>query len=255
MAETVDGLAQRAADAMQSGDFVAAADAYEQALAIRPNDQNLLFALGVALQSHSRNPEALAAYLRAMQIDRQFFEAANNAAVLCSIMGEIERAVDIYKEFLLYSRKHLDATVNLGQLLVHLRRPKEAIEYYHDIIIMRPGHPVVAPNMAGIMALIGDGEKAIDHLLRWAKNCPEDADAHFTTGFYLFSYRHDYDAASAHYRAAVDLQPGNPAYRRAYINSLQCAGRYAEAVEQAKLIDDEGFTLVSMRATPFPALP
>lgn len=253
MSDIFNGWVQRAGEAMQTGDFAGAVEAYQQALALYPNDPNALFALAVALQNVHRNEEAISAYLLALETDRQFFDAANNAAILCTAIGQLDRAVKIYDTFLLYNRKHLDATVNLANFLVQLRRPKEAIEYYHDIIIMRPGHSVVAPNMAAIMAMIGDGKKAIDHLLRWVKNCPDDADAHFTTGFFLFSYRHDYDAAAEHYRAAVDLQPDNPSYRRAYINSLQCAGRYQEAVEQAKLVDVEGFTLVSMRTSALPA--
>lgn len=253
MSDIFHGGVQRGAEAMQSGDFAGAVDAYQQALTIHPNDQNILFALAVAFQNVHRNEEAVSAYLQALEIDPLFFDAANNAAILCTAIGQLDRAVEIYETFLLYNRKHLDATVNLANFLVRLRRPQEAIDYYHDIIVMQPGHAVVAPNMSAIMALVGDGRKATDHLLRWVKNCPEDADAHFTAGFFLFTYRHDYDAAAEHYRAAVDLQPDNVSYRRAYINSLQCAGRHQEAVEQAKLVDAEGFTLVAMRVTALPA--
>lgn len=255
MSEILQDHARRAAEATQAGDFAAAFDAYHQALALSPRDPNLLFALAVVCQNLHRNEEAIAAYQRALEADRLFFDAANNAAILCTMMGQIERGAEIYKEFLLYSRKHLDATVNLANLLVQLGRPKEAIDYYHDIIIMRPGHAVVAPNMSAIMALIGDGKKAVDHLMRWVKNCPDDPDAHFTAGFYLFTYRRDYDAAAERYAAAIELQPDNLVYRRSYINSLQCAGRHQEAAAQAKLIDAEGFTLVSMRTTQPPALP
>ena len=253
MSDIFHGWVQRGAEAMQSGDFAGAIDAYQQALTIHPNDQNILFALAVAFQNVHRNEDAVGAYLQALETDGQFFDAANNAAILCVAIGQPERAVKIYDTFLLYNRKHLDATVNLASLLVQLRRPKEAIDYYHDIIIMRPGHAVVAPNMAAIMAMIGEGKKAVDHLRRWAKNAPDDADAHFTTAFYLFSFSHDYDAAAEHYRAAAALQPDNLTYRRSLINCLQCAGRHQEAAEQAKLVKVEGFTLVSMRVTALPA--
>lgn len=253
MSDIFHGWVERGGQAMQRGEFQAAVEAYQQAALIQPNDQNVQFALAVAFQNTHQNEEAIGAYLQALEIDRQFFDSANNAAILCTMMGQLDRAVEIYKTFLLYNRKHLDATVNLANFLVQLRRPLEAIDYYHDIIIMRPGHAVVTPNMTAIMALVGDGKKAVDHLLRWVKNCPDDADAHFTTGYFLFSYRHDYDAASAHYRAAVELEPDNLSYRRAYINSLQCAGRHQEAVAQAKQIDREGVTIVSMRATALPA--
>lgn len=253
MSEMFQGWVQRAADAMQGGDFAGAVDAYQQALSIHPNDPNVLFALAVAFQNVHRNEDAISAYLRALETDGQFFDAANNAAILCAATGQTDRAVKIYDTFLLYNRKHLDATVNIANLLVQLGRPKEAINYYHDIIIMRPGHAVVAPNMAAIMAMIGEGKKALDHLRRWVKNCPDDADAHFTTAFYLFSFSHDYDAATEYYKAALALQPDNLSYRRSYINSLQCAGRHHEAAEQAALVDAEGFTLVSMRTTPLPA--
>jgi len=253
MSDSFQDWYQRGVDAMQGGDFRAAVEAYQYALTLSANNPNVLFALAVAFQNTHQNEEAIDAYLRALDSDRQFFDAANNAAILCSMIGQTERAVDIYKNFLLYNRNHLDATVNLGNFLMQLRRPKEAIDYYHDILIMRPGHAVITPSIAAVMAMIGDGKMATSHLLKWVKNCPEDADAHFTTGYFLFSYRHDYDAAAEHYRAAVALQPDDLSYRRSYINSLQCAGRYEEAVEQAKLVEVEGFTLLAMRVTPLPA--
>ncbi|HEY2082325.1 MAG TPA: tetratricopeptide repeat protein, partial [Verrucomicrobiae bacterium] len=97
--------------------------------------------LGVALEQDNRQPEALAEYRKAVEIDPHRVQVHNNLANLLAAMGSRDEALKEYQEALRLNPNAALAHVNLGTLLVDMGRFDDAMREYSEAGRLAPEDP------------------------------------------------------------------------------------------------------------------
>ena len=77
----------------ENGDAAAAAECFQTALKLDPNDATSLYNLGVVAQDGGREDEAVGLYSRALELDPQLAEAHYNLATIFDQSGDPQLAI------------------------------------------------------------------------------------------------------------------------------------------------------------------
>lgn len=127
-------------EALESGDFSEAVEAFARAVSLQPRQPLALALLGSSLLAAERAEEALEPLGRAVELDPQLFIAQQN---LGTALLELKR----YKEALtsLQAAARLspgDASVLYDQAIAHLalEQREEAVEILDEVIVREPSH-------------------------------------------------------------------------------------------------------------------
>src|SRR5437016_6458657 len=86
--------------AAQEGDYEAAAEAFEQAVAANPNDARARYNLALAHQYLGESELAIAGYRRAIDLDPQLIDAYVNLGNLYGELGMNEDALETFQQAL-----------------------------------------------------------------------------------------------------------------------------------------------------------
>ncbi len=151
------GMALRAAGRAQD-----ALEMFERALAIRPNLPEALYNRGVALSDLSRFELAVEAYDRALVIQPEMIAAMVNRAVALGAMSRLDDALAGYGRVLAMQPSHVHALVQRGLVYRALRQPAQALADYDRALAAQPDH-VDALYNRGVVLM--DMERAAEALV------------------------------------------------------------------------------------------
>ena len=143
-----------------------------------------------------QNLDAARGYVRALQLQPVFFEAAFNLAVLLQEMGRGDEAIACYRQALHLKPHYAPAWGNLGVALRDAGQNRDAIDCFRQALRCQPGAPDVLNNL-------GNALRAEDEPI----------------------------AAIACFRAALRRSPANAGIQANLGNALREVGRLDEAVE------------------------
>lgn len=96
------------------GNYAAAAQKFEAAIAIAPENTDLYINLGYACQAAGNHADAAKAFKKAIQLDPSNLEAHNSLGVSLFQIGQKDRAMDEWKFILSLDPGHAAAAANLG---------------------------------------------------------------------------------------------------------------------------------------------
>ena len=82
------------------GQLDASVEAYNKALAIKPDDADAYNNMGVALQKQGKLEEAIEAYNKALAIKPDFADAYNNMGIALKDQGKLEEAIEAFNKAL-----------------------------------------------------------------------------------------------------------------------------------------------------------
>ena len=137
-----------AAAALERGDWVAARELAERAVALVPEDAGAWNSLGFALDELDRPQEAMAAYGRALDADRGYWPAAHNLGLARLRAGDPGAAAAAFEDVLARQPGHVDANFQLTLLYAGpLADPRRALEHLDACLANAPDHPR-APQLA-----------------------------------------------------------------------------------------------------------
>jgi tetratricopeptide (TPR) repeat protein len=129
--------------------------AYDQALAIKPDDYEALYNKGVALGNLNRYEEAIAVYNQALAIKPDDYEALNNKGIALSNLGRYEEAIAAYDQALTIKPDDDAALNNKGITLSDLGRYEEAIAVYNQALAIKPNDYTVLNNKGITLSDLG----------------------------------------------------------------------------------------------------
>lgn len=165
-------LAEKASTYEQAGRFRDAATAYEQALALGPDDPYLLTRAGVA-NLHAKRIEAALPYLKkAHELAPDYLDPLQGLARAYAATRDTPRAVEALKRISALSSGDAAANVEAGLMYRSLARPEEALKAFEEAL----------------------------------KADPDLHQAHVELGV-LYYERRDYDRAVQAYKTALRLNP------------------------------------------------
>ena len=224
---------------------------WTHALACDPQNLVAHVDLGNALNARRRVDEAIAHYQKAVQLAREaaatrgdvsptLAEACNNLGAVLSKRGQLDTAMELYREALGLNPGDADAHYNLGMALAGKGQTNEAIAQFEKALKRKPDLAEAHFTLATLLVSAGRPDQAILHYRQALELDPAFVAAHCGLAAVLADGGR-LDEAIAHYRQALKLKPdhawamNNLAWLRATTPeaSLRNAKEAIELAEQA----------------------
>ncbi|MBF0181002.1 MAG: tetratricopeptide repeat protein [Magnetococcales bacterium] len=189
------------------GRLAEAAACYREALAIRSDDPESLYHLGMALQQQ-RDSAALETYLELLRLHPGHAGAHNNLAVLYKERGRLDEALAAYREAIRLAPGHAETHANLALLLLERHAPVEAEAACREAIRLAPEYARAHFNLGAALLRQGRPAEAEAAFRVAIRLDPGDAVAHANLGNRLLD-KGCLEEAEAACREAIRLRPGN----------------------------------------------
>lgn len=141
---------------LQSGDLAGASEHYREALALRPDLEDVHNQLGNVAFRQGRLPEAKLHYLEALAIRPGFATAQHNLGLVYLNEGKFDDAIARFREALLLRPDFADPLVLMGVAFEKLGRNEEAARNYRTAIGMRADYTDAYLKLAALQARMGD---------------------------------------------------------------------------------------------------
>lgn len=151
-----------------------------------PTNKEAWYFLGRAYYTASRLPAARKAFERVLELDPRDARAENNIGLICESGGKTDEALAAYRNAIAWQKENAPSreqpSLNLGNLLITLERPEEAIAPLQQAIAIAPndaqGHLRLGTAYLHLNRL-DEAERELREAVRLA---PNDATAHYQLG-------------------------------------------------------------------------
>ena len=207
--------------------------AYRQLIQLRPDDINVPRAyalMGRALIATNRLPEAADAFERALRMWPDEPGARGGLAEVLLKQERFEDAARAYRDYLRLAPGDADAHYNLGVALVRQDLNAEAAEAFERAAALAPARPATRLGLGNALTAIGRVDEAIAHYQEGLRLAPDNVPLHNVLGLALAS-RGRFREAAARFERSLALDPDNPMTRSDYADVLRAMGRVeAEAL-------------------------
>jgi tetratricopeptide (TPR) repeat protein len=180
-----------------------------------------------AAPASGTSPAAAPAALPQIGRDRPFLDAAG-AGTLAYGAGDYATALAKFQAAIEKNPQDADSLSNLGQVLVRMNRPADAIPYLQRAVSLAPQQWAYQFNLARAFGLVGRMAESIDGYRRAQELFPDD----YVTAFNLALALHktgDEAGAVEQYRKAINLQPDDASFRKALGVSYERLQKRTEA--------------------------
>lgn len=201
---------------------------YEAASALHPDDTDLEFNWGRALDLSGRAEEAALHYRRAIAIDPGNFRARGNLGAFLESRGRRDDARREYVTAVLLYPNHAEARNNLGNLLLADGRPVAAEVQYREAVRSSPLFADAHYNLGVCLERRGRADEALEQYSRAALLQPTHQKALLRVGL-LLTRRGRYDAARIPLDRLLDLNSEHAPAWNALGELLMAQKRWVEA--------------------------
>lgn len=238
------GWLRRAQVLALAGQYPAALDAYNDALALDPGNERAWTEQGVVLGRIGRQTEALASHTWAVGIKENYAYALTNQCTALNRLGQYEEAIAACDQALQTGDNRWNelgpalAWNQRGNALAGLARYEEGLASLNRAISLRADYDEAWINRAVVLWLLQRYDHALDSIHYAVRLNPNSSRAWFNQGRILVSLGSFGEAAQA-YRNALDgdvTLGGQPAAEDIWVNLsavLWRLGRYGEAINAA----------------------
>ncbi len=149
---------------------------------------------------------AIAAWNDALALSPDDAKAQNNLAFDLAREGRLDEAIVHWKKALANNEDYPEVHLNLGRALLQRGRVEEAIGHWQRAVELSPEDAEAHYNLGLTLAGKGRYEEALPHFEHALAINPADAQAHNNAGG-IYYLRHEYGKAMAHWRRSLALQP------------------------------------------------
>lgn len=210
------------------GQLDEAAVSFRRSLTLNPNDPDAHNDLGNALQELGAYDAAVASYRRALVLRPMFSVAHNNLGCVFHHNRQFKAAVASYQKALAINPVYTEAHNNLGLAFKEAGHFEEALSYFRQAIVIDPKYVVAHNNLGNVLQELGRLNAAIDSYRQALAFKPFYAEAHYGLGYALQCLGH-IDAAIASYRRALAYKPNYFKALSSTLCSFNFSPKYAEA--------------------------
>jgi protein O-GlcNAc transferase len=200
--------------AQDAGQMEVAAQRFNQAVVLAPDNAVIHNALGELYFVLGRYPEALLCYRRAIVLRPTYERALNSLGRLLHAQGDLTGARASFAEALRLNPRYPTACNNLGAALHADGELDEAAKHFQQAIELQPGYPEAHFNLGTVKQAKGDPVTAAFHYREAIRLRPPYARAHFLLGQVLEQTRHDHSALACYQEAAKLLPRDAEVYGR-----------------------------------------
>ena len=160
---------QQAYAALQDGDYSAARELFEAAIAKKPKPQELaqLYnGLGTVYNQLDQVSEAITAYKASLKLDPESPQVWVNLGVVYRLDGTYDKALAAYEKALTLDPNLATAHSSIGSLYVLQAKPELAIEAFQKAIAIDENLAITHGNLALAYAMVGQFQDAETSLNR-----------------------------------------------------------------------------------------
>ncbi|MDB2467055.1 tetratricopeptide repeat protein, partial [Planktomarina temperata] len=118
-------------------------EAYNKALAIKPDYADAYYNMGNALKEQGKLEKAMEAYNKALAIKPDNAEAYNNMGLTLQDQGKLEEAIEAYNKALAIKPDFAEAHYNMGNALQEQGKLDEAMDAYNEALAIKPDFETV----------------------------------------------------------------------------------------------------------------
>lgn len=204
-----------------------AARLYESVLEADNHHVGSLYGLGLIWAQEGRIDEAIRLIGSAIAHAPEFAEAHNVLGSLLQNLQRLDEAV-VYYENAVVLKPGAEMHNNLGNALQAVNRIEEAIAHYETALAARPDFVEAHCNLGVAFHALKRTAAAIACYERALALKPDDFDAHYNMGLALWAANR-LDEARAHYEAALATKPPYAEAYRSFGHLLLELGRIEEA--------------------------
>jgi tetratricopeptide (TPR) repeat protein len=246
------GLALHAA-----GRIVEAAERYEAALAVDPQQFDALHMLGVARFQSGDGGGAAALLARAVRLAPDVAAAHSHLGMALTLLGRLDEAALSCERAAALEPDNAEARVNLGNALMALGRAEPALTHYERAAALRPDYAEAHYNRANALRSLGELDAALAGYDAALALRPAYVEALANRAATLLALRRAEDALAG-YEAAIALAPGVAelhAGRARALNDLKrseaalasCAQAIALKPTLVEALDNQAIALFDLR--------
>ena len=214
------------------GQFAAAANRYEQALALRPDFVEARNNLGNALYLQGQPEAAVRHYEQALALRPNFPEALDNLGTALMDLGRLEEAVSCYERALTFRPDFVEVRNNLGVVFSNMGRLVAAEAEFRRLLAVRPHLAEAHYNLARILRLLGRHTDALAEYEHVLKLSPDHVEAHLARAELKRFRKGDPDLAALEtVTAGIDTWPTERAIPAHFVlgQALEEAGEHDRA--------------------------
>ncbi len=186
--------------------------------------------LGIRMSEQGKPGDAIACYLKAVEINPADADAYYNMALAFNLIGNLEEALSCYRKVLAINPEDAQACNNLGVVLNNLGKTEEAVSCYRQAIHLNPAHAQAYNNLGNALQFQGKSDEAVSCYLRSLEINPDNAEVYNNLGIILEKQGRMTEAVSC-FRKAIGI---NPAHARAYNHlgsTFRAQGKPFEAID------------------------
>jgi tetratricopeptide (TPR) repeat protein/ubiquinone/menaquinone biosynthesis C-methylase UbiE len=208
----------------------ASVEAYNKALALKPDYDEAYYNMGNALKDQGKVEEAIEAYNKALAIKPDYAEAYYNIGIILKDQDKLEEAIEAYKKALAIKPDFAMGFLNIGNVLQEQSKLKEAIEAYNKALAIKPDFAEAYNNMGITLKDQGKLEEAIEAYNKALAIKPDFAEAYNNMGITLKDQSKLKETIEA-YNKALAIKPD---FAEAYNNmgiTLKDQGKLEEAIK------------------------
>lgn len=219
----------RAYAAHRDGRLDDAERGYRATLDIDPAHVDALHLLGVLRHQRGQHAEAADLVGRAARLRPQDAALQLNLGNALKAMGQIDGAIERFRNALTLAPTFPLAHYNLGNAYAAAGRHEDAADAFEKSLRLQPADPSSHNNLGNALHALGRHVEAVAAFQRALELRPGHAGAHNNLGMALNALGQPVDAI-AHFRAALAAQPRFAAAQFNLANTLDAMGRHEAAV-------------------------
>lgn len=203
----------RANDLLAEGQVAAAAEELEGLLADYPDNQNLMNDLAVAYSRLQRDDEAMRLLTDALRINEDHVPTHVNLAMLLGSRRDLARALEHAEKATVLAPKNAGAFSTKAKILLHLRRPDEALASFRQSEFLDPSDPTVHSAIGLTLVQLQRWEEAIKAYEEAVRLDTRSVRDRLRLGL-LYRQAGRVEDARATLRAALQIEPDNEQVRQ-----------------------------------------
>jgi len=187
----------------ERGKFDPALEEFKLALA-QAEYTEVYYNLSLTYDKKSMRKEALAAIVKALQLDPNYAEAHNHAGNLFLAQGNLLTAAVHFKHAVQLDPRNSLAFNNLGLIYSNQGKREQAIGYFQQAINLDSNHPEAHNNLGSLYLHQGHYQPAVAELKKALQLRPDYKKALVNLGMVYF-YLKNFSSAEENYRRVIEI--------------------------------------------------
>ncbi|MGD0947057.1 MAG: tetratricopeptide repeat protein [Candidatus Binatia bacterium] len=160
------------------GRFQEAADAFQQAINIKPDDAAAYYGLGELYSFQGRFEDAIGPFERAIQLDPSVPQTHYFLALAYGKVGRLQDAIPAYESAIRIKPDYIDAQFQLGLAYLAIGRAQPAVEPLRQTVRLKPDSAEAQATLGFAFTQVGSWQEAVDACQRAIKIKPDYAEAY-----------------------------------------------------------------------------